>query len=120
MKHKLISIFKNKCPKCNQGSFFISNNAFNLKIFDQMHPQCSYCKETFEKEPGFYYGAMYISYALNIIYFVALFIAMVLVFNFNTIQFLCSYLTMVILLLPITIRLSRLIYINFFVHYKKN
>ena len=31
-----------------------------------MHNQCPHCDLTFEIEPGYFYAAMYVSYALNV------------------------------------------------------
>jgi hypothetical protein len=70
-------------------------------------------------EPGFYYGAMYVSYALNVALFVTLWIAIEI---FRTKELPVSYylfiiLTPGVLLMPVTFRLARLIWINFFVSY---
>ena len=32
-----------------------------------MHKRCGHCTYKFEKEPGFFFGAMYVSYALGIV-----------------------------------------------------
>ena len=40
----------------------MTKTAYNLKNFDKMHKRCSHCDEDFEREPGFYFGAMYTSY----------------------------------------------------------
>ncbi len=48
-----------RCPRCHRGRLFL-HPALSLK-FVQMPPACPVCGQTFEPEPGFYYGAMYIS-----------------------------------------------------------
>ncbi len=116
---KLYSILNNKCPKCHQGDFFIDKHAYNLKTFVKMHDKCSHCGEVFNKEVGFYYGAMYVSYGLNIAYGVALFLVMVLLLKLNVLVFLFSFLGLVVVLFPVTMRISRLMYINLFVSYDK-
>jgi uncharacterized protein (DUF983 family) len=116
---KLYSILNNKCPKCHQGDFFIDKHAYNLKTFIKMHDKCSHCGEIFNKEVGFYYGAMYVSYGLNIAYGVGLFLMMVLLLKLNVLVFLFSFLGLVVILFPITMRISRLMYINLFVSYDK-
>jgi uncharacterized protein (DUF983 family) len=56
---KLSSIFRMTCPRCRQGEMF-----HKLEVLHplKMHKQCSVCGQRFEPEPGFYYGAMFISY----------------------------------------------------------
>lgn len=82
-----------------------------------MHDKCSNCNELFNKEVGFYYGAMYVSYGVNIIIGIALFIIMVLLFNTALLTYLFTYLGLVVLLFPWVMRISRLIYINIFVKF---
>jgi len=58
---KLYSIFNLKCPRCHTGNlFFTPTFSFN-RPFD-MPKECSHCQQDFEPEPGFYYGAMFVSY----------------------------------------------------------
>ncbi len=42
-----------------------------------MNPQCPCCGERFEKEPGYYTGALYVSYA----YYTALIVSCFIVFE---------------------------------------
>ncbi|HMQ59813.1 MAG TPA: DUF983 domain-containing protein [Flavilitoribacter sp.] len=55
------SIFNMTCPKCHQGDLFTTPTFSFSKPFD-MHPKCEKCGEDFMPEPGFYYGAMFLSY----------------------------------------------------------
>lgn len=116
-KTKLYSILNNKCPKCHIGDFFISKNPYNLSDFDKMYDQCPHCGEFYNKEVGFYYGAMYVSYGVNIGYGLALFLLMVWLLKFSLLVFLFSFLALVLVLFPVTMRISRLIYINLFVKF---
>ena len=116
---KLFSILNNKCPKCHQGDFFIDSHAYHLKTFITMHDKCAHCGELFNKEVGFYYGAMYVSYGLNIAYGVGLFALIVLLLKLSVLVFLFSFLGLVVVLFPLTMRISRLMYINIFVSYDK-
>lgn len=116
---KLYSIFNNKCPKCHQGDFFVTKNPYTAD-FIKMHDKCPHCSELFNKEVGFYYGAMYVSYGVNIALGVGLFILMVLLLNVGLLIYLFSFLGLVIILFPWVMRISRLIYINIFVKYDSN
>lgn len=116
---KLYSIFFNKCPRCHKGNFFKFNNSYKLPGFSKMNSKCEHCKENFEKEVGYYYGAMFISYGLNIALGVGLFLLMVLLLNINTLTYLFTFLGAVIILFPWVFRTSRLVWINIFVKYNK-
>ncbi|WP_231590777.1 DUF983 domain-containing protein [Hymenobacter terrenus] len=54
-----------RCPRCHQGKLF-SHSALNITKFAEMPAQCPVCEQSFEPEPGFYYGSMYITFAFNV------------------------------------------------------
>jgi hypothetical protein len=117
---KLYSIVANKCPRCHEGDFFIYKNPYNLKKFDKMNDSCLVCNESFEKEPGFYQGAMYVNYALSIAAGVAWFILVYIFYGFDPAIFVISFTIVLVLLLPLMFRIGRLLWINFFVKYTKD
>jgi uncharacterized protein (DUF983 family) len=117
---KLYSILNNKCPRCHEGDFFETPNAYDLGRFSKMPESCPVCQQPYEPEPGFYYGAMYVSYALNVAILVAVWVAtMVLVPDMNIWWFVLFAGLAGIGLAPLTFRLARLTWINFFVKYKR-
>ena len=59
-------ILANKCPNCNQGSIYTDKNIYFNFSRNKMHKTCHTCGFKFEKEPGFFFGAMYVSYALGV------------------------------------------------------
>ena len=65
---KLYSILFNKCPKCHTGSFWASDNPFKNMFFSTENSckTCENCSLNYELETGFWYGAMYVSYALSV------------------------------------------------------
>jgi hypothetical protein len=117
---KIYSVFGNKCPRCQEGDFFLTNNPYNLKKFDKMHVACSVCAEKFDKEPGFYQGAMYVNYGLSVAAGVGWFIIIYLLFGFDPLIYVISFSIVLLLLLPLMFRIGRLLWINFFVKYNKN
>ena len=117
-KTKLYSIFNNKCPRCHSGNFFETNDAYNLKLFSKMNCRCTSCNEDFQREPGYYFGAAYVSYTLTVGFGIGLFIIFCGIFNFETIPFLLIFSALLIVLLPLFYRYARLIWINLFVNYK--
>lgn len=63
----LKSAFSGKCPKCHKGSIFAARGNVFLLRMPEMHPECPECGYRFEKEPGYFLGAMYVSYAMGIV-----------------------------------------------------
>ncbi|HMQ49837.1 MAG TPA: DUF983 domain-containing protein [Saprospiraceae bacterium] len=58
---KAYSIFALKCPKCHEEDLF-ETGSLSFKNSFEMRQECPNCKQNFFPEPGFYYGAMFISY----------------------------------------------------------
>lgn len=116
----IISMLFNKCPRCHQGDVFTSKNPFNLSKIFSMHQTCSHCELKYEKEPSFFYGAMYVSYALTSGWFTIWFIMYNYFLNIEALTFAISIAISLIILSPLTIRWSRLIWLNFFYKYNKN
>jgi uncharacterized protein (DUF983 family) len=54
------SLFGFKCPRCRKGSLF--TGPLRIKNALEMPTHCAHCGLKFEPEPGFYYGAMFVSY----------------------------------------------------------
>ena len=52
-----------KCPVCRHGDLFPNHNWFDYSF--TMNKRCSHCEQKFEPEPGFYYGAMFMSYIMS-------------------------------------------------------
>ncbi len=56
----LSSVWNYKCPKCRTGDLFVK--PFVIKDPLNMNEHCEHCYQTFTPEPGYYFGAMFISY----------------------------------------------------------
>ncbi len=54
-------ILHHRCPRCRVGKIF--NHSIFLG-FPKMHESCSICHLRYDREPGYFLGAMYISYGL--------------------------------------------------------
>ena len=115
--NKLYSIFLNKCPRCQTGNFFAVNNPYNLKQFDKMNAQCLCCGERFEREPGYYTGALYVSYAYYVALIVNCFIVLEVLLDMDLTYFLIILVVLIVGLTPPVFRLARLTWINFFVSF---
>lgn len=63
----LKSVFLQRCGKCQQSPLF-KNSLVSFKNPLTMNESCPHCGIKFEPEPGFYWGSMYVSYALTSVY----------------------------------------------------
>jgi uncharacterized protein (DUF983 family) len=115
---KLYSILFQKCPRCHQGELFEEANPYKLnKIFD-MPERCPHCDQLYQLEPSFFYGAMYVNYGLTVAIAVAVFVAMtVLGSGWELHHYLIGIIAGIFVLSPLTFRLGRSIWINFFIKY---
>lgn len=55
-----------QCPACRSKSIYKTTNPFNLKNVGAMHEYCPACGSSNRVEPGFYFGAAYVSYILMV------------------------------------------------------
>ena len=115
--YKLYSILFNRCPKCNEGKFFKEEDVFTFVRFGKINDSCSVCHEDFRREVGFYYGALYASYALTVAYGIGLFLLLVTLLGLSHIVFLIAFVASLLVFWVFIYRLSRLIWINLFVKY---
>lgn len=117
---KLYSIFKFRCPKCHEGDFFVGH-PYNLSTSGKNHEKCNVCGCDYSPEPGFYYGAMYVSYALGVALFVAVFLAIyILVPEPSATLYVVSILLTMLVFGPLLYSLSKIIWANMFINYEKN
>ncbi|MCB0790943.1 MAG: DUF983 domain-containing protein [Flavobacteriales bacterium] len=71
---KLYSILRFKCPHCHVGEFFVDRNPYALRTAGEVLPACPVCHRSYSREPGFYYGAMYVAYGLAVATFVTIYV----------------------------------------------
>jgi uncharacterized protein (DUF983 family) len=109
----LINIINEKCPKCAQG--FVFQRKLNLLQLPLMHVKCKSCNYTFDREPGYFLGAMYISYGLSVLLGILAFLA--ITFMLPTIDLFVKTLLVIAIILLCgrkNYKLSRVIYIHIF------
>ncbi|MFV7236510.1 MULTISPECIES: DUF983 domain-containing protein [Flavobacterium] len=114
---KLYSILTGTCPKCQNESMYLDKNPLHLDKILKMHEKCSHCGLKYQIEPSFFYGAMYVSYGLNVAVAIAAFIISFLIFGSSLKVAFISIIASLIVSFPFVLRLSRNIYINMFVSY---
>lgn len=119
-KSKLYSIINFKCPRCHEGDMFPPGTMYSFSKFDKMYTSCKNCGQHYEPEPGYYFGAMFISYALNAALFIFIWLVMTYIDEDISLFWIVGViLVLSIFLLPFIYRLSRAIWINIFVSYHK-
>lgn len=117
---KLYSVFKGKCPQCHEGEFFVSH-PYDISHMGDVKESCDRCGLKYSKEPGFYYGAMYVAYALGVATFVTFWVSMNLFFTDVSTGFQIAVILLAIILLsPYLFSLSKIIWANMFNSYKKD
>jgi uncharacterized protein (DUF983 family) len=118
----IVSVLSNKCPRCRKGDLFITKKAYDFKNNVKMHDHCQVCGQPTEIEVGFYYGTGYVSYALSVAFTVATFVAWwVLIgvsINDNRVFWWLSInIVLLLLIQPLLMRLSRSLWLSWFVKY---
>ncbi len=117
-----------RCPRCRRGSMFKNNNPYKklkLKYIFDMYDNCPVCKQKFDLEVGFWYGTGYVSYALTVLLSGVTFLAWWAAIGISTddsriFYWLILNTILIIVLQPLLMRLSRAVYIYFFITYDEN
>ena len=92
-------------------------NMLKLTKILSMNEYCGHCGLKYQIEPSFFYGAMYVSYGLNVAVGVAAFIIANVFLSLDLVQSFIAIIGMVILAFPFVVRWARNIYINMFISY---
>lgn len=112
MSKSLVSaIAQAHCPQCRQGKIF-PVSPFSYRKLSVMHARCQVCDANFAPEPGFYDGAMYVSYAFSVALMITSLVAVnVLVFEPKLWMYLSTVVGLTVLLLPAMLRFSKTLYL---------
>jgi len=114
---KLYSISHLTCPQCNEGKFLVSS-VYDLRHVGDVRENCDICGLKYSEEPGFYYGAMYISYGLGVALFVIIWASCNLFFqNIGVWTQIGLIVFFSVVLSPYLFALSKIIWANMFFHY---
>ena len=116
---KLYSIITGTCPVCHHGKMYTKKNPYLISETLKMNERCSHCNTKFKIEPSFFYGAMYVSYGVGIAFAVAAFIISFFLLGLGRLYSFFVIIGTLVVFLPIILRLSRNIWINFFFKYDK-
>ena len=110
-------LINHKCPNCKTGNIFSNKNIFS---FGKMNSSCPNCKLKYHVEPGFFYGAMYVSYILTVAEGIITYLVGQFFFDKAFDLRIIPYIVGVIILLSTTnFKLSRVLWIYLFLSPKK-
>ena len=98
---------------------YINKNPYELSETMKMHEHCGNCGLKYKIEPNFFFGAMYVSYALAVLVSIIIFLISAWVVGTGIRNAFIIILVSLFLLMPWITRISRNIYINLFIHYQK-
>jgi hypothetical protein len=110
----LLSIWTEKCPKCGEGQVFEEKKHWH-DIMPIMKKNCDCCHYKFDREPGYFLGAMYISYAIGVALGLGTFVLMTFLFPNLNLGWVLTFIGLVIVAFAQkNFKISRIIYIHLF------
>lgn len=114
--NKIYTIFAFKCPRCMKGDLYPTSTFSFSKPFE-MNDSCNHCKQKFFPEPGFYYGAMFISYIFTGWFSIAFVLLLHWIFNWSTMASFATLIAILGVLFVYIFRLSRSIWLSLMIKY---
>ena len=111
---RFMAMSKGLCPRCRGGKMF-KYPLSKISKFAEMNENCPVCGLKFEVEPGFWYGAMFISYANTIAILVTMGVGIFYLFNDpSTLSYIVAVTIASILFVPFNFRISRSVFLHLF------
>lgn len=109
----VLSILREQCPNCRQSPVFEKKS--HVFQFPVMKKECDNCHYHFDREPGYFLGAMYLSYGLAVLQGLITFLICYFFFpNMPTIAIPLTIMAVIVLFAYKNFKLSRIIYIHIF------
>ena len=110
---QLYAVVNAKCPRCRKGNMFV-NSMYGFKP-QKMYTNCPFCNLKFEREPGYFYVAMFVSYAMNVVQMViAGMLTYIITLNTdNPWLYMAVIFPIVFILAPFNYRYSRVILLHY-------
>jgi len=111
MANLLSGLFRGRCPRCRSGALF-QYPWWHVNKILAMNDSCPVCGQSYLQEPGFYYAAMYMSYAVNVALAVTCWVLFGFLFKPDSLEaffqfVLIPVIVLVLVLLPFILRFSR-------------
>jgi len=112
---KIKAVVEAKCPQCRRGKLF-PGPMYGFRP-QKMNERCPHCGLRFEVEPGYFYAAMYVSYAMSTAQVIIIGVLTYLVLGRIEYEDLWIYFTTLIggtlLLAPFNFRYSRVLLLHY-------
>ena len=102
---RLRAILRLRCPRCLEGSVW--------RGFLSMNVACPVCSLVFEREPGYFTGAMVVSYGLAVPVLGAMVIGLMTLGGLDAVPALVIGNTAYLVLVPFIFRYSRVLWLHF-------
>ena len=103
LQSRLQAILRLRCPRCLDGAVFES--------LWQMYPLCPSCQLKYEREQGYFVGAMYVSYGMALALYAPLVVVLVLG-GISANQFILTIGVTLTFLVPLLFRYSRVLWMH--------
>ncbi|MGO3107316.1 MAG: DUF983 domain-containing protein [Sphingobacterium sp.] len=109
---KFSAMLHSKCPRCREGNMF-EGPVYGFKK-QKMNVHCPHCSLRFEIEPGYFYAAMYISYAFSVAQVVTVgLITAFLTGSESPWLYIAVLFTVILAFAPFNLRYSRLVLLHY-------
>ena len=118
VKGRFGAFMAGRCPQCQTGRIF-ETPPINSK-FQKVKDHCDHCGVKYAQEPGFFWGAMYFSYAYSVASFIIIgFFFFTFSDDVNLTYYILSVVAFTLLTSPISFRMSRLLMMYIAAPYRK-
>lgn len=111
---KLLALLNGRCPQCHDGRVF-KYRWYNVFKFAETNEKCPVCEVKYEVEPGFWFGAMYVSYAFTI---GIMLVGAIIIYNFfndpPAMGYVVPIVTVSLIMVPFNFRMSRVLFLHLF------
>lgn len=112
-RNLLSAVWQGRCPRCRQG-FIFKESISALSRFSEMNERCAQCSASFIPEPGFYFGALYVSYAFTVALFVGIWLFFYVLFDPADWVYIVAIIIGSVLIIPFSFRYSRILFLYWF------
>jgi uncharacterized protein (DUF983 family) len=112
-----MTALKGRCPRCGVGRVFESANPYNFSKMLNTNRECTNCHLNFIPEPGFYWGATYMSYGITVAFSGVTFAISTLLFGFMnslSLTYVAVNAMLLFILSPVFFRFSRILWLWIF------
>lgn len=103
-----------KCPRCHEGDLFLHSHHYHLSGLLDMPDTCPVCGRDIQIEPGFYLGAMWVSYPIVMLLLIASLLVSYLVFRLDLLVSFGIASALLLAVLPLILRYSRVLFLYLF------